>query len=131
MASSRISPRARRFLAAHIHSVMQLELLLLMARRDVEGCTAPEAAAELRAPVGWVETQLVDFAGNRVIGFDDAASEVRYRFDAAGPHAQAVGELADAYARRRTSVIKLIFAAPPRDIESFADAFRLRDEDDG
>jgi hypothetical protein len=130
MASSRISPRARRFLAAHIHSVMQLELLLLVSRRAEDGCTAQEAAAELRAPVGWAETQLVDFAGQGVVAFDDGAGAARYRFDAAGPHARAVADVADAYARRRTSVIKLIFAAPARDVESFSDAFRLRDEED-
>jgi hypothetical protein len=126
---SRLSTHARRFLAEHIHSVMQLELLLFVAARSEGGVGAHEASRELRAPAGWVETQLVDFAGQRILMFDERGGG-RYRLDGDGPHAAVVAELGEAYRRRRTSVIRAIFAPPPRDLESFSDAFRLSDEED-
>jgi len=130
MSPVRLSTGARRFLAAHIHSVMQLELLFLLAREPGVPWTAHAAAMELRAPVGWVETQLVDFAGAGVIAYDDTG-EPAYRLPADGAQAEVVGELADCYRQRRTSIIKLIFAPAARNITSFSDAFRLRDEEDG
>jgi hypothetical protein len=126
---SRLSANARRFLAEHIHSVMQLELLLLVAARGAEGVGVQEAGGELRAPIGWVETQLVDLGGQRVLEFD-ARDGGRYRLAPGARHAAVIGELDEAYRRRRTSVIRAIFAPPPRDLESFSDAFRLRDAEE-
>jgi hypothetical protein len=109
---------------------MQLELLFLLAREPGVAWTAQAAGRELRAPVAWVETQLVDFAGAGVIAYDESG-EPAYRLPADALHAEVVEELADAYRQRRTSIIKFIFAPAARDITSFSDAFRLRDEEDG
>ena len=47
------------------------------------------------------------------------------------PPAKVVAAVADAYAERRYTVIDVIFSKPAERIRVFADAFRLRQDDDG
>jgi hypothetical protein len=55
------------------------------------------------------------------------ADPAAFRFDPRTTElAQAIEELARAYADRRVTVIGLIFAKPLDKIRSFADAFRIR-----
>lgn len=127
---SRLSHAARRFLADDVHSVMQLELVLLLHREATRAWTAHEAARELRAPAPWVETQLVDLIALGLVAVeehDDGA--VRYRFLARASRAAVVDEIAGSYPRRRTSIIKAIFSPGPSDVQRFSDAFRLKDDD--
>lgn len=128
MAPSPLSPQARTFLADHVHSVMQLELLLLI-RNAPKGRTALDASRELRAPLGWVTSQLVAFAARGVMTSDDASAPV-FSLVVGGPDANAVAELAHAYDRRRTTIIRLIFARPDRDVASSSDGITRRAEDD-
>jgi hypothetical protein len=55
-----ISPDVRRFVVERIHSVAQLELLLVLRDPSVEW-TVPMASAEMRYPRDWVAEQLLDF----------------------------------------------------------------------
>ena len=129
MAPVRISAAARAFLAAHIHSIMQLELLLLVHRDPATAWSAQDASRELRSPVGWVEAQLVDFAGQGLLRFD-GGDPGTFRYDRDARQTAAIDELARLYPGRRTSIIKLIFSPPTRDVQSFSDAFRIRDDED-
>jgi hypothetical protein len=129
MPSRRLSPTARRFLAERIHSVMQLELVLLLARDRDAAWTAPAAARELRAPEAWVADQLVDLVAEGVARVPDGRPDVA-SFAVDGPWAAAVDEIAGQFAQRRTSIIRLIFAPASADVQSFSDAFRLRPGDD-
>jgi hypothetical protein len=105
MPSRRLSADARRFLADHVHSVLQLELVLLLARDPVRAWTTADAATELRAPEAWVGERLAELA---TLGVVATAGEA-YVFVADGPWAPAVGEVAAHFARRRTSIIDAIF----------------------
>jgi len=111
-----------RLIAEHIHSVEQLEVLLLL-RRSARAWTAEEVAAELLTHRDSVAERLEDLTGR---GFASRDGE-RYAY-AAGDAARdrAVDELAGYYARRRVTVIGLIFSKPSDTIRTFSDAFRLR-----
>ncbi|HEX8916427.1 MAG TPA: hypothetical protein VF796_29010 [Humisphaera sp.] len=126
-----MTPRARAFIAEHVESVMQLELLLLLSADPSRGRTVPELAGEMRVDPGWVEVQLRSMAARRLLSAEPAGATAAaaYRF---APQTddlrRAVAEVAAAYADRRVTVISLIFAKPIDSLRSFADAFRIRRE---
>ena len=108
---------------------MQLEVLLLLAAPAQAGkvWTARELAQQLRIDEAWVEGQLRTMAAGGLVAASDATSPAQFRYEPRTPElAQAVDELAQAYADRRVTVIGLIFAKPTDKLRTFADAFRIR-----
>lgn len=113
----------RAFIHAHIHSVEQLEVLLLLRRERPRGFTGQEIAAELRIHPESAQQRLVDLQGR---GLAVAESE-RYSYaPASGELERWVNGLATAYSDARVSVIQTIFSKPADSLKSFADAFRLK-----
>jgi hypothetical protein len=129
MPPRRLSASARRFLAAEVHSVLQLELMLLLAADWSRTWTAAAAARELRAPEPWVAGQLADLVVAGLARTVDPEA-LAHRFAADGPSAGVVAEIGEQFPQRRTSIIKLIFAPTAPDVQSFSDAFRIRPEED-
>jgi hypothetical protein len=78
-----------------------------------------------------VAYQLVDLVAGGIARAPRGRAEPA-SFAPAGPWADAILEIADQYPHRRTSIIRMIFAAGASDVQSFSDAFRLRpDDEDG
>ena len=120
-----ITPRVRQFIADHIDSVMQLEMLLLVAAQPRHAWTAKGLADLLRIDPAWVDAQLRAMAAGGLV--TDQADPPGFRFEPRSTElSQAVDELAKTYTDRRVTVIGLIFAKPVDKIRSFADAFRIR-----
>ena len=113
----------RGFIASHIVSVAQLDVLLLLRAAADKEWTAPEVARALvsqqEAAGGWLEDlRQRGLATER---------EGRYRYMPANRELDGlVDALAESYANYRVAVIGLIFARPSERITSFADAFRIR-----
>jgi len=129
MASAGIPERVTRLIAEHIHSIEQLEVLLLARRGGQREWTAEDVARELTTVPDSAATRLEDLAARGFLVVD-AGPEPRYRYDPRdGERDRAVGELAEAYARRRVTVTSLIFSKPSENIRTFADAFRIRKEE--
>ena len=125
----------RQFITEHIDSVMQLEILLLLAGQPGKTWTPAALAEELRIDPAWVDGQLQTMGGRGVVAAvaTDHTAALTFRYE---PRTVAleetVRELARAYADRRVTVIGLIFSKPVDKIRSFADAFRIRkDRSDG
>jgi hypothetical protein len=121
----RISLRAQAFVADHIHSVTQLELLLLLHRDPRVEWTAARAAAEMRFPPAWARDQLERFAQSGLVAARDE-DEPSFRYRPGGDHAVVVDELAELYSRRRTSLTTLIFSPARDEVQLLSDAFRIR-----
>jgi hypothetical protein len=121
----------RDFIIEHIDSVEQVEILLLLRQKTGRTWTAESMARELRIAAGSAGTRLSDLKRlGFVVAVDGAPGEYRY-----APRTPELDEkvrgLAEAYSERRVTVINLIFSKPIDTIRTFADAFRLRrDEDD-
>jgi hypothetical protein len=125
MPAGPVPPDVRRFIVEHIHSVAQLEVLLLLQRDPEVAWTAEEVGREMRYPAGWAATQLVDYCRERLVA--EIPGEVsRYRYAPSPRLAGAVEALADLYPRRRTTVTQLIFSRGEDDVRLFSDAFRIR-----
>ncbi len=134
MTAAGFSESLQRFVHAHISSVEQVEVLLLMHRTAPRRWSAVAASRELRLDPVSVARRLADFLDGGVLSVEAGEEALLYWY-AHSPVApdRMLGELAAAYQARRTSLINLIFAKPADDVSkpagdarAFADAFRLR-----
>ncbi len=125
-----ISPRVKLFITDHVESVMQLEVLLLLAGQPGKVWTASELAQQLRIDMAWVDVQLRAMVSVGLATLEDnsaAGNGAQFRYAPRTPELSAtVDELAQAYADRRVTVIGMIFSKPVDKLRSFADAFRWR-----
>ena len=113
----------------HIDSVRRLELLLLLRGRSEERSTAAAVAASLRGAPGWAARELEALKAGGLVSGDEA--DGTYRYAARAEDDRFVGELADAYRRRKSTVVQAILSAMDSDVQALSDAFRLRDRADG
>jgi predicted transcriptional regulator len=127
LAQTGVPVEVRRFIAAEIESVGQLEVLLLLRGVADKAWTADEVARALvmQAPsvAGWLEKM----AARGLI----AAAGDTYRF--APPTAEVertIDRLAESYAKYRVAVIGAIFSKPSEGVARFSEAFRIRRRDD-
>ena len=125
MAGRRLSDRLKGFIHASIKSIWALELLLFLRAHRDEWWTVATLARELRASEPVVRGGLGLFQAGRLIQ-EDAAARVRYD-PASSELDDLVREMAEIYATRPVEVSEEIYA-PDRNIQHFADAFRLKKE---
>lgn len=126
---NRFSPGVRRFIAEHIDSVTQLELLRVLHRDPTVSWTADEAGREMRLPTGWAAMHLERFDALGLLE-SSGGSDPRYRYRPDSEWAALVDEVAETFRLRRTSMTALIFAPTTRDISLLSDAFLLRREEE-
>ncbi len=117
----------KRFIAAEIESVGQLEVLLLLRGVADKSWTAEEVARALVMQAPSVEIWLDRMARRGLVESTDAT----YRF--APPTAdveRTIDRLAESYAKYRVAVIGVIFSRPSEGVTRFSEAFRIRRRDD-
>jgi DNA-binding MarR family transcriptional regulator len=122
MATGDLPEQVRSFISRHVESVLDLDILL--AARAADGPRAAgELARELRLNEAASAAALEKFAAAGLLTREDDCYSYRPRDRDLAADADA---LADAYARRRVSVIRFIYKRPSEGVSAFADAFRLR-----
>lgn len=130
MRASDLPEEVRRLIADHIDSVEQLEILLLLYQHPERTWDAEAVARELRIASISAGERLEDMAQSGLLARKDG-KPVEYRY---APESEsldaAVRGLSTAYSERRVTVINLIFSKPVDKIRTFADAFRIRRDDD-
>ncbi|HLI97118.1 MAG TPA: hypothetical protein VKT72_13700 [Candidatus Baltobacteraceae bacterium] len=115
----------RTFINKNISSVEQIEVLLILHANPERVWTVDEISAILRSSPNSIRSRLTVLADRNLC----RAAEGGYRYRASGRLDEMVEVLASQYAERRFSVIELVFSRPDAAL-SFADAFRLREDDD-
>ncbi len=116
----------KRFIAGHISSVEQLEILLTLKTEPEKHWEPEELSRRLYTTVESVTNRIRALEEKALV----AGEKGRYRFAAnAGETRALVENLAEAYARRKVAVINEIFSGPSEEVQSFADAFKLRKDD--
>lgn len=123
MASLNLPDSVSTLVRQHIHSVLQLEVLLLLRERGGVW-DATTLSADLRITEGSAEIRLHDL---ELRGFLAQEGSDTFRYAPLTPElAAAVDDLAECYDRMRYTVINLIFSIPGDSARSLADAFRFR-----
>lgn len=121
-----IPPELRQFIAEHIHSIEQLEVLILLSGNASKSWSVAEVFRQIQSSEKSILECLENF---RTAGLATVTSEGLYSFS---PRevvlCKIVSALAHAYRERRVSVIECIYEKTQDPIQNFAEAFRLRKE---
>ena len=129
MAQQTVPEAALRFVRRHIHSVSQLEVLLLLHRTAPQDWDAEGLSRELRIEPGWA-AELLALLRRAALVEESPAGDGSHRFAPASPElAKAVESLAASYADRRVTVVASLYSKPVGRIRVLADAFRIRKEE--
>ena len=119
----------RAFLDEHIFSASQLEVLLLLRATPTTELTLDELARRTALPQSSLGPWLDAFVSR---GLLRRSGEAYQYVPASRTLAAVVDDVADVYARRKTTVTRYIYASTSDPLVRFADAFRFRrDERDG
>jgi hypothetical protein len=111
------------FLADHIRSIAQLELLLMVHRDRQRSWTVADAAKELYTAASMTEPLLESL---RAIGLVNLRGD-QYQYAPKSKSLDGIVEdLAQVYQQRRVTIVNLIYSAPVQKPQDFADAFRIR-----
>lgn len=126
MSRREFSTEFRTFVNNYINSVEQIEVLFVLRGDPQRVWTVDEISAILRSSSNSIRSRLESLAA---CGMSVGVQGEGYRYAAGGRLHQMVEMLAEEYARRRFSVIELVFSRPDA-ARTFADAFRLREDDE-
>jgi hypothetical protein len=127
-----LTPEVKRFINKHVHGVAQLELLLHLRDNPNESVTPSAAARELRLADVQAVDLLRDLHIRGLLAIDKSEGQERYRYEPNTRElARQVEALAKIYPAYRHRVIQLIFSKPPESVTNFAQAFRMRKDEDG
>lgn len=125
MAKREFSPSLRTFVNKYITSVEQIEVLLLLLANPGRAWSIEEISAILRSSPYAIESRIDSLIKAKLA----KTTPQGYQYSASGRTHALVEMLQEEYGARRFSVIELVFSKPDP-LQSFADAFRLREEDD-
>lgn len=125
MPGEQLPPEIRSFISAHLRSLEQLEILLLVASGAGDEWTVQSVYDIIVSSKPSVERWLEDFVR---LGFvaRTADSPPTYRFAASGEIATTIKTLAGLYKTKPVRIIEAIFKKDRDPAQSFADAFKLR-----
>jgi hypothetical protein len=120
------------FVENYFDSIEQIEALSLLVQNPDRTWTADEVNHELRSSPRSLLVRLETLHGMGALQKADG-SPPRFQFKPRTPETESlIAELLEAYRTRRIAVINLIYSRPPKALQSFADAFKLKkDESDG
>ena len=124
--AQKIPSDAQELIARHIHSVAQLEVLLSLRQTGGGAATAESVGREQKVGSDMAADLLADLEGRGFLERNDTG----YVYKPRPALARQVDSLASAYSTYRVTVINLIFSKPSEGVQSFADAFRVRRDDE-
>ena len=128
MSKHEISKSIRDFIARYIDSVELLEVLLLVRAAPDKKWTPSEIARALTSTPHSAALRLNDLVRRDLIQVDPRAEGTFLYSPTSDEVDRQIDQLAEAYAKRRTTVIGLIFSGPSEGVRGFADAFKLRED---
>jgi hypothetical protein len=127
--SHEITATLASFIRQYTDSVDKLELLTSMIESPDRWWDAASAAQMLGTTAGVARRILERFAAQNLLEIR-VTGDVRYRYQPGDPQLEATGcEFAAAYRANRLAVLRLVTGERER-LRDFADAFRIRTDDD-
>ncbi len=124
-----IPPDTLQFIDEHLHSVEQLEVLLLLQHESGRWWSALEVVNTLRTSATSIQQRLEDLTDRGLAETKVDAGFTLYRLGVLGDaRARTIRTLAGLYRDRRVAVIDRIFCKPKSNLIGFANAFRIKKE---
>jgi hypothetical protein len=126
-----IPERIERFVYRNVHSVHELEILLLMNDGAGKEWVTHEISERLQIDHGVVEAVIKSLETNKLVVCRDMSGERLYRIDSGNtPTLATLEELSKWYATHRVRILTMIYGKPLNNIQTFADTFRFRENDE-
>jgi hypothetical protein len=116
-----IPDSVRKFIADHIDSVEQLEVLILLREHRDRAITVEAINTQIRSSTTSVRGRLDALVRRGLVEQEGTV----YRYAPPAELDGVMAELTRNYAEQRFTVIELIFARPTDKLRAFADAFRV------
>ena len=115
-----------RFLAVHIRSLEQLEILLLLAGQPDRAWSADTVYDVIRSSLSSTAERLDELRLQGLLSVSAGEDRV-YRFQPQAPEiAAAVETLGQLYKERRVKIVELIYSQPTDPLQHFAEAFKFK-----
>ena len=126
MADETIPGAVRLLLARHLPTVDHVAVLVILRAAPERSHDATSAAAEARVSEPVAEAVLADLAAAHLVQRDGTG----FRFAPDARDRAAVEQLAELYNSRPVSLMRAIYDRPASSAQSFADAFRIRKQEE-
>lgn len=121
-----LSKEVKDFIAEHVHSVIRLEVLLLIADKGDKVWASAEVERKLQLSPNSTKAHLDEILAQGLLTIVDGAEETLYRYNPSSDELhQTVARLSNAYATQRVAVLTQIFANPVDKVRLFTEAFRM------
>jgi hypothetical protein len=131
LSPEKIPENIRRIFQDHIDSVEQLHVLVLLQDNGERAWTVQSISQELRSTPGSVEKRLRDLISRRLLAADSIGPEGSVRYLPYNEEsAQNLRDITAFYKQRQYTAIDLIFSKSTSAMQSFADAFRFKKEEE-
>lgn len=124
--SQRLPLDVEAFISDCIQSVEEIEILLLLCSARDRHWTPRQLSAQLRRTEHSVVLRVQSLVASGLVAMEQG----KISYVASPAEDDRVRQLAAIYEQRRAAVIDYIFAERPDPMKSFADAFRMRRDDD-
>lgn len=122
-----ITPDVRDMIRKRVTSMDHVEVIVRLRTAADTGMTEPQLRDATRLDAPQLERALQDLARGNIIRLNETNSRYLYQPRSDNDRA-AVESLVQLYHQRPVTLVKLIYSMPSLAIESFADAFRLRED---
>lgn len=120
-----LSNDIKQFIAEHVHSVLQLEVLLVVSQNKDKVWTPAAVGRDLHLSAESAKVQL-DGLSRSLLTPLEGTDEDLYRYNPTSDELnQTVRQLATAYATQRVAVLTLIFAKRIDKVSLFKETFRM------
>jgi hypothetical protein len=130
VATGKLPPTVRAFVTAHVRSIEELQLLMTIVQSGDRWWDAHDAARECGMSTPEARAALEHLASRNLLDIR-IGEELHYRMGPGTPELrEAVREAVDAYRQRPLDVARLVEPPGRRSVRDFADAFRIRRDDD-
>lgn len=128
MFEQELPPSIRSFISSHVRSVEQLEILILLSREAKTAWTVQKVYDAILSTPQSVERWLDEMVRNGLLEkmAEPAAS---YRCTAEASLISQMRQLGDIYSTRPVRVIEAIYRRDASAAQSFADAFKIKNND--
>lgn len=129
-APEEVAPVVRAFVETHLPSLEHLEVLALLIRESEKWWDAAAVGRELGIPAAACRLILEQLASSNLLAIAITA-DVRYQFQPGVPEIRDAAEaFALSYGTQRLAIASLVVRRARRSIQDFAEAFRIRRDDD-
>lgn len=121
-----LSNELKEFIAGHFHSVIRLEVLLLLSEDRNKIWSADAVDRKLNLTPTSAKAHLDELVSQGLLRLVDGPTEEQYRYRPSSDKLdKTVGQLSNAYATQRVAVLTMIFANPVDKVRLFTETFRM------